>query len=165
MPKDASRAVPPFFWLAGLLLLAGGLYCFRVKPGDSGPIFRSSTTVETRQALTLEQAKADCPIPLPPEAGNIRFAAYREWKAACTLVTFEAPTEVCLRHAAGLLPQAHLSGDTLRPPRNPAAPYFDLPTPWFAPESIRQGVWSPPGTDPTIWIDTARGVFYYQGIE
>ena len=110
-------------------------------------------------------AEAYTGVPLPPEAKNIRVAAYRQWIEYAQYVRFEAPVSVCLKYAAKVAP-----GSALQPveifqrkldARAPRQGVLDLT--WFDLEAATNVVGrlaGPPEAD--IWIDQDRGVFYFR---
>lgn len=129
-----------------------------------------------RQNVPLEQAQKECPIPLPANAKNI---SYGHWSCGIGFedyLRFEAPPETCLAHIAVVLeacsPKEHIASQPSLPKPNkiasPPQPVrsssreFDVG--WFDIQNIRNGVTAGRGfsSDPQVWVDTNRGVFYYR---
>ena len=128
---------------------------------------------KTSGPVSLDQADG-CPIPLPQGAKNIRFYKLFQFNSFVEFVKFEAPADVCLEH---IKPTLIAWGETFDYLRDRVEPVRDLEKPpyrnifaeefgvtWFDPHTIRKGVIAGGGGSgiPTIWVDTERGVFYYQ---
>ena len=89
---------------------------------------------------------------------------------------FEAPKEDCLATVAKAVEAYHYSGmtpdavvelsqiRTIATGRDHLKEVADFPVPWFDPENIKEGVEAGKrgSYTPKIWIDTKRGVFYFQ---
>lgn len=84
---------------------------------------------------------------------------------------FEAPVADCIAHAEHCLAmhnaEQHMKvNQTLRPIKRIEGVLQNtepLSVPWFDPSSIRTGlVGGDTGGGPRIWIDTEKGVFYWQ---
>lgn len=127
---------------------------------------------KTSGPVSLDQAD-DCPIPLPQGAKNIRFYKRFQFNFFVEFVRFEAPADVCLKHIRPALSAC----ETFDYLRDEVEPVRDLEKPphrkffaqefgvtWFDPHTIRKGVTAGGGGSgiPTIWVDTERGVFYYE---
>jgi hypothetical protein len=126
--------------------------------------------MESRGAITREQAQRECPIPLPASAHAVQYA----WivgglQYTFQFVRFEAPVADCFAHAQSLFAEnaAHnprYKVPTFVPTSHPSAPgCSELHTEWFDIQNIVDGksAGNGPGNGPQIWIDTERGVFYY----
>ena len=127
------------------------------------------------RALSLAEVR-NMRFPFPPTARNIQFAEYQEFIAYEFVVRFEAPKDDCLATVSKAVEAFHLSGmspdkiadlselQPLASERQHVQQVGDLPVPWFDPENINEGVEAGKRDShtPKIWIDTARGVFYFQ---
>lgn len=117
--------------------------------------------------ISVETAAALASIPIPPEAKNIRFAGFSHWIQYEQYLRFEAPVEVCLRHAAVIVPGKTLQpadAFQLRPERFPVDKNVFRKFDWFDLGGIGQNVVEAGGgpSEPTVWVDQTRGVFYYR---
>ena len=134
----------------------------------NGLFLASKTTLETTQPVSLTDTENIIRFEFPKSAKNIQFASYSEWIARTTYVRFEASIEDCIATAEKIITE-HKSKDpnfpvpvltdTLDPEwKRLENPHIDAT--WFNPTEIRQGKKSEKFRS-TIWVDTARGVFYY----
>jgi hypothetical protein len=142
----------------------------------SGLLFSAVSTphiVRTDHPLSLAEVKIE--FPFPATATNIQYAEYQAGIAYDFVLRFEAPKEDCLATVSkavaafksDLSPAklAELSQiQPLKPERDHVRRVDDLEVPWFDPENIQEGVEAGErgSHQPRIWIDTARGVFYFQ---
>ncbi len=124
--------------------------------------------------VSLAQAEG-CPIPLPPTARNIRYRLRRQWIELDETVRFEAPVDVCIAHADTVIKacQARFGSEypveqktlaKMHPPEGAMNSYRSSSPAWFDVWNIVNGLEAGGGGTlrPKIWIDTDRGVFYYQ---
>ncbi len=119
---------------------------------------------ESRGPLTPTAAASLAGIPIPPEALNVRVASYSQWIEYAKYIRFEAPVDVCLRHASAVVPGARLqpaneydlagNARTIRPNVFRDFGWFDLDT---AQNVVTAGGGS---GQSQVWVDQARGVFY-----
>ncbi|MEN6449717.1 MAG: hypothetical protein ABFC96_04420 [Thermoguttaceae bacterium] len=135
-----------------------------------------ATVAQSSGPLTVEQARRQTAFSFPDSAKNIQFATYRQWVATLDFVRFEAPVSDCCDTARKIIashnkknPDRKVLG--LRPldRTNRNQPMAEsntspLSAPWFDPQTIRKGLVAGEthSDTPSIWIDTQRGVFYYQ---
>lgn len=162
----------------GVIGLVVTAWIMIAAPILSGLVFHAASTphiVRTDHPLTLAEVKGSR-FPFPTTARNIQFAEYQEFIAYEYVIRFEAPKEDCLAtvskaveafHSSLLRPDALAELSKIHPitsERHHLNRVADVPVPWFDPEKISEGVEA--GGDgshtPKIWIDTARGVFYFQ---
>jgi hypothetical protein len=127
----------------------------------------------TSQPVSLDQAEG-CPIPLPPTARNIQFYKWWQFNFFREFVRFEAPVADCIKHIASVRVAWGNEFDYLRNDFEPVHNLEKPPMPsclahergvtWFDPQNIRKGLTAGGGGSgiPTIWVDTERGVFYYE---
>jgi hypothetical protein len=157
-----------------------------------GSVRRTSNTLETIAPITVAVAQQyinDFPPAgdLPESASNVEFAFYGEWVALTELIRFEAPVEDCIATAQRWIeaynkdnPNRTVQGIRSLPdvvgvtklgdgPEIPVYGWPDIGTgplqaTWFKPQEIRQGVVAGNigSHQPTIWVDTDNGVFYYR---
>lgn len=178
--------------LASSLVLAGVALCIhqflrwadlsdnKYQIGSDGVVDTRYTTYTTRP-LRIDQMRAQVfPVKLPAEAKDIQFAEYGEWVAYQFYGSFSAPPDVCLAYAQAVLddhnksnPDRQMPGlsqklTTKSYPFGPsrttrALGRLETPLPWFNPEAIKDGVEGGGGVStPTVWVDTERGIFYYE---
>ena len=115
---------------------------------------------------TVDHASKGCRVPLPPEATNIRVAGWSAGVAHEDYLRFEAPVDVCLKHAAILVPGFKLvavPADRLaadaRPPQSGI--FRDLN--WFDLGAAQNVVGAGGGSQcPQVWVDRNRGVLYFR---
>jgi len=119
---------------------------------------------ESTEVLSGEEAVNRSPIALPDAASNVRVATYTHWVAYSQYVRFEAPTPVCLAHAKAMTGQEPPAPKALdEDERRCFHLYFADGLPWFDTAHIRNGVVLGGGPSvPKVWVDTDRGIFYYQ---
>jgi len=154
------------FGLVCVVLFGLAWAVFSRLASNGGP-----TIVQSTGAITVAQANAQFPPGVPNSAKNIRYAAYNEWMAVLEVVRFEAPADDCIAHAERIIADFNAQNpDRTIPGLRPmnAVPEVDRSTPlsldWFSPESIKHGLVGGESNShtPVIWIDTDKGVFYYQ---
>ncbi len=125
---------------------------------------------QTTGPVSREQAVKHCPIKLPLGAHNIQYASLAGGLQDCEqFVHFEAQVSECHSHAESIFAECSKNG--LRKPIPQFQPVSHphkvvssrLRTEWFDNERIAKGVVAGEGTgsEPRIWIDEERGIFYY----
>ncbi len=134
------------------------------------PIQTNNTVIRSERPLSLAEVKIK--FPFPATAKNIQYSTYQEFIAYEFLVRFEAPTDDCLATVAKAVEAFHTSGTVaelskiqpLTQDRQHKQEVGGFPAPWFDPENIQKGVQAGErgSHQPIIWIDTARGIFYFQ---
>jgi hypothetical protein len=121
--------------------------------------------------LSVAEARHHFTFPFPDSAINVHFASYREWIAAKDFIRFEAPAADCIAAAEQLIKDHNAKHPDRTIPALSALEVVKhvvepepLSVPWFTPQTIRKGlVGGQSGShQPLIWVDTERGVFYYQ---
>lgn len=140
---------------------------------ESVVVVTPTTAYSTRPLKRKELSRAILSVDIPADATDIQFAEYSEWQAYELFVTFRAPATTCASYARAILddfnkqhPVRQVSSD-LHPfvgvPLQKVVSTV-LPVPWFTPEAIAQGVEGGKrgSHQPKVWVDTARGAFYYQ---
>ena len=126
--------------------------------------------------------KARLSVPFPAEATEFQFAESSELFSYEFYLTFRAPPEVCLAYARAVVdqytkpnPKNRMALEPITPPTESEAMWAafghetaylgleEIPLPWFNPGAIQQGVagGDRPAT-PAVWVDTERGIFYYE---
>lgn len=144
-----------------------------------GPlVFRAvatPTVIRSDHPLSPAEVKG-INFPFPATATNIQFALYQEWIAYDFVVRFEASKDDCLATVPKAVDAYHsslLTADavaelrtikSLTRDRDHLRQVADFQVPWFDPENIQEGVEAGGRGShvPKIWIDTARGIFYFQ---
>jgi hypothetical protein len=164
------------------IVLIGIAFFLALRVSSIGVVTTTPTIYQSDQPETVEQARQRLArvLPLPDSAKKVQYALYYEWIAVTELVRFEAPVEDCCaiakqivdQHNAkqprgswqmpGLRPIVPDGQDRDRPTRVSDMP--ELSAPWFAPDTIRKGLVAGANGShtPAMWIDSERGVFYYQ---
>jgi hypothetical protein len=121
---------------------------------------------EPRGPVSAAEAASFASIPIPPEATNIRIAGYSQWIQYEQYVRFEAPVAVCLRHAAAVVPGEPLTPvgqDELKSSRLPVRQDVFLDFSWFDLRNASSVAGAGGGpSQPRVWVDQDRGVFYYR---
>jgi hypothetical protein len=123
-------------------------------------------STESRGPIDASRAEWITGLKLPSEAKNIRAAKYSQWIEYAQYLRFEAPADVCLRYAATVaLGAATQPADEFdlkngaRPIRSGAFEDFS----WFDLDKAQNVVTAGGGpSQPQVWVDQARGVFYYR---
>ena len=128
--------------------------------------------MQTTAPLAVRQARQYLNIALPDTATNVQFARYRNWLAVLDFIRFEAPSEDCLATAKTILAQHNANNPDmpvagLSASLNPDWVVDDtspLTVPWFDPDTIPKGQSGGnfDSQEPVVWVDTVRGIFYYQ---
>jgi hypothetical protein len=130
-------------------------------------------TTQTDGPISLAEAE-ECPIPLPDSAARIQFYDWFMLNLFQEYVKFEAPAEDCRAHVDVVLREWREVFDNLDKPYGPPEPVDPHPLSrtsphpsapaWFDPQTIQTGLhYRGHGSGyPDIWIDTQRGIFYYQ---
>jgi len=143
------------FSALGMLILVGAFAC--------NPMNSDASIYESPAFLTASEARKHIAVSLPDEATNIRFAGYREWIAADDYLRFEAPVDVCLKHAAVMMPKSPLQQHQDRSSSagtHPSSLHLkDLS--WFDLKRATNVVSARDGMK-ALFIDQDRGVFYYR---
>ena len=115
--------------------------------------------------MTVEQARAaGCPIPLPPEAKNVRFGIVATPTQTSNLVRFEAPVEVCRAHMKEVIKTKEGRSPILAPLQGKPEPVESSlkNSTWFDISKIAHGeTASFENILGRVWIDADRGVFYF----
>jgi len=149
-------------FVAGCVLCAGCVWA----------IFLPHET-KTSQPVTLDHA-GGCPIPLPPTAHSIQFYERSQFNFFSEFVRFEAPVDDCIEHVQSVRAAWGKEVDYLRDRFGPLRSLAEPPpartiaqergVTWFDPQNIREGLAAGGGGSgiPMIWVDTERGVFYYE---
>lgn len=144
-----------------------------------------ASIVQSNGPVSVDEARRGCPIAIPPGARNVQYATYSDFQAFAAFVKYEAPADVCIEAGKELLAadgqerrkngRAELEGlhalsnapaslQTLAGMSRKRLVPAELSVAWFDPESIAEGL-EGGGTgshEPKVWIDTRRGIFYYQ---
>jgi hypothetical protein len=137
--------------------------------------FGSPHAIRSERPLSVAEVK-QLNFPFPATARNIQFAEYQHFSAYQFALRFEAPKQDCLAtvpkavealHGTKITPDILAELSKLQPltaERNHVQQVGDFPVPWFDPETIKEGVQAGRREShvPKIWVDTARGVFYFQ---
>lgn len=121
---------------------------------------------ESRGPITASEAESMTDLKLPPQATNIRAAQYRQWIEYAQYLRFEAPVDVCLQYASTVVPAAATQPadefDLVSQARliRPGA-FEDFS--WFDLDKAQNAVTAGGGpSQPQVWVDQNRGVFYYR---
>jgi len=137
------------------------------------PVVWFDATEITKGPVPVEEARSVSPIPLPDSARNVYVYIFSQGPALDECVMFDAPVEDCMGHAALVLEQAGGAGapggaapemQAIDPEVSPQeSGTADLPE-WFDVGTIREGSVSTGlgSFVPRVWVDAARGVFYYR---
>jgi len=128
--------------------------------------------VDTPLTLAEARARGEKTFPFPDSAHDIYFAVYGEWQEYDFLLRFQAPPEDCLaaipaviawhnhesRQSSNYKP-APLNGRTTLPRSSSLSPVR-----WFDSAVIERGICAGEngGHTPNIWVDTDKGIFYFQ---
>lgn len=137
-------------------------------------IVAEGSIVYTTTPLTVHQARECLRYPFPDTAAKIQYASYREGVAVNDVLRFEAPVADCLAAAQEIIDRhvrerpdlvnCATHGSTATLPTTSGPPGLPLSAPWFTPHQIQNGQafgWH--GSHcPTIYVDTDRGVLYYE---
>jgi hypothetical protein len=121
---------------------------------------------EPRGPISASKAESMLGIRVPPEAKNIRAATYSQWMEYAQYMRFEAPVDICLRYAALVVPGAATQPAdeydlifNARPLRADAFEDFG----WFDLAKAQNVATAGGGpSQPQVWVDPTRGVFYYR---
>ena len=121
---------------------------------------------EPRGPVSAAAAGAMLGLSLPPEATNVRAAKRHQWVEFEAYLRFEAPTDICLRYAAAVVPGAVLEPadayDLARGAR-PLRPDAFADVTWFDLAEAQDVVTAGGGPSrPQVWVDRPRGVFFYR---
>lgn len=115
-----------------------------------------------------------CPIDLPPSAHNLYVSEQGAWLAHHCEVRFDATVEDCIATADRV--KVRFADEFDRELQEPfridrergVVPPSDLVVSrrkwWLTTNSIRNGLYYPGGgsSEPEVWVDTDRGVFYFR---
>ncbi len=160
------RTPPRFTWLQFLVFTLIPLLLFVICGFYFDPFRNIEASIyESPVFVTSLEARKYLTILLPDEARNIQFAGYREWIAAEDLIRFEAPTDVCLKHAAMISTDMQLvpiiTQDLALSTTQPFGSNFKDSS-WFDLAKATNVVHGGGGSHKAeIWIDQDRVVFYY----
>lgn len=156
--------------------LVGGacffLFVCPIPPFPSGSAEDFVTASE--EPMTLDEARQQLRFELPEGANNIMYSQYAYWIAYEFTLKFEAPPEVCKKHAL-LLIENYNRDNPDRPLRVELRELDEPPNPipsspptnvtWFDVHKIKNGFFAGSSTGshkPRIWVDADRGVLYYR---
>ena len=160
------------------LLICVGAICFVavVIIGGFSALFIcgfAPTKVISDSPQTYKEAKKHIPIHLPETATAIQYASYGEWQIYEGFIKFQAPVNDCIANARFVieenqkrLPQRKSDLDQeFRPivkSFSPTSNYLGT-LPWFDVDKISKGIaiGADGDSQPHIWIDTEKGIFYY----
>ena len=178
-------------WIATALAVGVIGVCLYLEERETGKrvvsdgVVASGNVVYTTRPLRPHEMRVQMlTVPFPGAARDFQFADYGEWLAAEFYLSFRAPPDVCVAYAhkvldehnkqhprepvAGLKPfslvrETPYGRVTLQAPESKYLGHERMPLHWFRPDLIREGV---EGGDnfrtPKVWVDTERGVFYYE---
>jgi hypothetical protein len=133
-------------------------------------LFRS-TIDQSNGPTSREKALSHCNIPLPESASNVQYALYCDgWMSGCFYARFEAPVADCYTHAKTIYAahakdaQQNAKIPKLKPVNHPLREQnTDIRLDWFDNDRISKGVESDSDdSEPKIWIDEERGIFYFR---
>lgn len=158
------------------VLLLGGYFTIRYFLAHDeflGPAENFIT--KTDAPLTLEQARNKINFSFPDEASDIYYAHYSQWIAYEFFVRFNASAEVCKSRALLLIEQynsnenntqRHIPLEFKQITKPPAKEVIDHPLNiiWFDVHNIKNGftIGGNNPSQPFIWIDVDRNLFYYR---
>jgi hypothetical protein len=167
-----------------VLVLLIGVALFFNGPGakisqvtgvDDGLLRKTTTTSCTTRPISLHEAEAIFKFPFPKSARKIQFAYYHKFLAYVVFLRFEAPSADCIAAVPAIIDSGAFVDIEKLPTETqklrPASSNLDklqnagpLVTPWFNPDEIRIGLETghAKSYQPKVWIDTERGIFYYQ---
>ena len=112
-------------------------------------------------------------FPLPPSSHDIYHGEYVDWVAYTRIVRFEAPVADCLKHLDVVMAwddkrysrtSTYSLVEVTRVDKSSADALYLEPAPWFAPDTIKHGLYTgkTASHEPEIWIDLDNGVFYFR---
>jgi hypothetical protein len=133
---------------------------------------------QSREPLSVAEARKLTGFPFPSSARNIRFAHFRHWVGYEDFVRFEAPSKDCITFAEQVIAAKKSPGDDKPADQlaefgwhvdRPIATCRELNIDWFDVEKINRGTTGKrgmvggrgPSHAPKVWIDLERGVCYY----
>lgn len=121
---------------------------------------------ESRGPITASKAERITGLKLPPEAKNIRAASHSQWVQYACYLRFEAPVDVCHRYASTVAPGAATQPadefDLKNGARLIRSDAFDDFS-WFDLDKAQNAITAGGGpSQPQVWVDQSRGVFYYR---
>jgi hypothetical protein len=132
-----------------------------------GGVTSCDSSVHHDNPLTYQEAlKTGIELPLPASSHNITYYCQSEWQEYHYAVRFEAPLEDCIRQIPIVI-----AGDDKTSKRTSSYPQIrvtnvesipNLPA-WFDVQKITNGIYTGDSGShkPQIWVDRARGVFYF----
>jgi len=121
---------------------------------------------EPRGPISAAEAESIAGVRVPPEAKNIRAAGYHQWIQYEQYLRFEAPPDVCFQFSATVVP-----GATTQPIESSELAYNAFPIrpgvfkdiSWFDLAQTQDVITAGGGpSQPQVWVDRRRGVFYYR---
>ena len=136
-----------------------------------GPAENFVTKVDS--PISLEQARKELKLPLPDEATDIYYAHYHQMISYMFMVKFSAPLDVCKSHALDIIqrfnennPDLHINLEfsaIAEPPAGDGNLAPPLNVTWFDTHNIKNGFMIAGNglSQPSIWIDADRNLFYY----
>lgn len=131
--------------------------------------FGTAEIVQSRDPLSLNDAKRLTGLPLPDSAKNIRYAKFHQWIAYEAFVRFEAPKHDCVAFAESIISEAGEErpgtiaialkrfADADPRIRTPTSSHLDIQ--WFDVGLIQDGLAA--DGNPQVWVDLKRGLCYY----
>ena len=109
-------------------------------------------------------------FPLPASSSDIYYGVYGDWQVYSNIVRFTAPVDDCIRHVDTVIAwhnQMHTRKFTY--PRIPVTSVEPQGVgqlehaDWFTPDSIKHGLYvGKSSSEPEMWIDLDRGIFYFR---
>jgi hypothetical protein len=162
--------------IAGFILIIGILVAY-ITVGYF-PFAMTSVIVQSHRPETVQEARKHIDFEFPDSAKNIQYAYFSAFHAFDEVLRFEAPPADCRAIAERIIAKYNLDNPgsavgalhkldpTLQDPSEHGRPVVspELSAPWFDPNTIRSGLVGGvnEGDGPKIWIDTERGIFYFQ---
>jgi hypothetical protein len=175
-------------WIAAAFALGVVGYCLYLgapgkRPGRHG-VVSDGNVVYTTRPLRPQEMQPLLTVPFPPAARDFQFAEYGEWLAHEFYLSFRAPPDICVAYANKVLeehnrqhPEEPVPGlkpfslvqETPYGPTKLRAGHSkflgpdQMPLHWFGPDMIREGVEGGEALRKgKVWVDTDRGIFYYE---
>lgn len=149
--------------LVSLVLVA---LCGCMPPSEVGSMRKATVS-----PISVAEARQQLQFPFPDTASNVQFSSYREFLAAEDFVRFQAPVDDCIATAEEIVgahnrsrPSDQVAGVRVLTADHPSEFQSEGTPAWFTPHTIEEGfIAGEEGSHmPLIWIDTARGYFFYQ---
>jgi hypothetical protein len=114
--------------------------------------------------------KEDIHFPLPASSTDIYYGVFADWQVYSNIVRFSAPVDDCLRHVDTVIAwhnqlrnrkftYPRISVTTVAPQGVGQLEHVD----WFTPDRIKNGLYvGKSSSEPEMWIDLERGIFYFR---